>query len=121
MGMDLVPRTRKRDVDSFHFNWTGWRQIGDLLDQLQCDTSEMDGGNDGRPISSATCKQWAKVLAKALKNGDIRNKTVLDDRYVGNSYTVWLVGGPEPLEADDIEYLKDFIRFLNNCGGCRQY
>ena len=126
MGMDLIPQTRVRQVESFHFNWNGWSQIGDLLDQLGENTNELSGSNDGDKISAKTCKRWARTLSAAMDRGLIKSIFKKSDIYMGGGYDKLVVTqGDTKLEKsvaqEDIKWLNRFIEFLNKCGGCRQY
>ena len=124
MGMDLVPRTKVRVVESFHANWSGWSQLGNVLEGLGCDLSEMSGCNDGDVISAKTCKAWAKELAKALDEGSIKTVYTKDEFYLGGGYNKLTVSngytGEKDLIESDRDWLESFVEFLYSCGGCRQ-
>lgn len=107
MGMDLVARSK--DVEPIHFNWTGWGQLGDLLEALGCDLSEMSGSNNGDYIKAATCREWAKALKEATIQG-----------LVGTTDGKLSVGG-FPLSKEDKDWLKRSWKFFESCRGCRQY
>lgn len=60
-----------------YYNSYGWRVMGDVLEQLGCDVSFMDGLNDGRIIPAKITRQYGEALTKALaenrvlvRNGD---------------------------------------------------
>ena len=69
MGMDLMPLSS--EVDPYHFNWSGWRTIGRLLEELKCDLSDMAGSNDGDIVDGDAAYEWGTALKSALDEGRI--------------------------------------------------
>jgi hypothetical protein len=65
--MDLIALDPSSDeAGDFHLNWTGWRVLRELLEELGCDLDEMAGGNDGDVVCDATAKAWAAKITAAL-------------------------------------------------------
>lgn len=81
MGMDLIPNND--DCPPFHFNWSGWTVIGELLGDTGVDTSDMSGTNDGEYVSERTAVRWADALDGVL--GEIVVVEVPDSSYSGGS------------------------------------
>lgn len=126
MGMDLSPRNR--EIESQHFNWTGWRILGDLLDGLGCDTSRMTGSNNGDYIPAPICRDWGNAISYALGQGFIKTVFVKAEHYVGGGYDKFVVvrDGQCPANAkdigpDDIKWLEEISLFFQRCSGCRQF
>jgi hypothetical protein len=122
MGMDLQPRSS--DVDWFHTNWHGWRCLGQLLEDLGCDTKAMSGSNDGAYIDAETCHRWGHMVLAAADSNRIRLKRIKDDSYFGGERTAYVVDdtiGTEDLPLDDIAWLLKFGLFMKKCSGCYQY
>jgi len=86
MGMDLIG-------SGLSYNWTGWRDLLQLLEQWEVDVSEFRGTNDGDPISPETCRAVADAI-----------ETHLDE-----------------LEDETRNWLEPQIRHWRNCNGCYQY
>jgi hypothetical protein len=80
MGMDLVAHS---GIAGQHFNWSGWRCLGDLLNDLGCDLTEMAGSNDGQEVAAATARAWGVALRTALLNNEIIEVLVADLSYAG--------------------------------------
>ncbi len=132
MGMNLHPKKQVTCDDmGGNFNWTGWRCLRDLLNALGCDTSEMQGSNDGGLIKSATCKKWAKAMRKGLAKKIIVSRYVKSDRYGGGGFetfkTIEEGKTPNPrqnqheLSESDVKWIETHASFFEQCGGCRQY
>lgn len=147
MGMDLVGiEPTDRAGETWHANWAGWGMVGELLDELGCDTSLMAGTNDGDVVDADTARQWADAVAGALAQGRVGEVTVASDSFAGGTRTVFLVapevqlaitsGGDVPartaatfdtgddtmrvLGRDD-EWLGAFVDFCRTCGGFEQW
>ena len=116
MGMDLIGKN-----EDMHFNWTGWRILCDLLYQLECDTSEMAGSNDGDTISEETCKVWAKAIKTGLKDKIFKSKKRKDELYYGGFYKYIVVDSTGRLNKDDREWLENVADFFDTCGGVEQW
>lgn len=83
MGMDLVPVNRQ--CDPVHFNWTGWRMIGELLEDTGADLSLFSGSNDGEKVDKATALKWAASLKQVM--GNLVVVEVPDPTYQGGKRT----------------------------------
>jgi hypothetical protein len=83
MGMDLIPRNP--DCPPHHFNWTGWRVIGDLLADTGADLSGLAGTNDGDFVSETTAAAWAEALESCLDHLVV--VVVPDETYMGGERT----------------------------------
>lgn len=59
MGMDLIPHS---DEESLHYNWGGWRALGNFLASHNVELNEFSSMNDGDLISAATCEKVACVI-----------------------------------------------------------
>jgi hypothetical protein len=130
MGMDLVGKN-----GDYHLNWTGWRILVELLEQLDCDISELSGSNDGLPIKSKSCKAFAKAIKQALKDNIIVPKFVENKMYAGGGYESFavvkkIIKKTKQLKKDlniaaikeeDRDWLKEIYEFFENCGGCKQW
>lgn len=78
MGMDCMP---KNDIEPFHANWFGWRQIGKVLREAGADLTEMSGSNDGHRVSPETAKNWGRKIRRKIE--DLKEIRMPDDDYTG--------------------------------------
>jgi len=125
MGMDLIGI--KKNID-FSTNWTGWRVLRLLLDELKCDTSEISGENDGSIVRKETCITWYVAIIEYLAVDKIKNLFIADRSY-GRGYNRYVnidlykdnSDELEPLSVRDLDWLKKFCSFLVDCNGFRQY
>ena len=82
MGMDLKPInpsvrypreqedtkwSRKGEIIWGRFNWSGWRKLHEILEEMGMDASFLPGSNDGDVISEAHCKQIAERLTAYVR------------------------------------------------------
>jgi hypothetical protein len=127
MGMDLVGI--KKDT-YFQTNWTGWRVLRLLLNELKCDTSEISGENDGAIVPKETCIAWYVAIIEYLAVDKIKNLFIPDTNYGRSGGYNRLVNANlykdnidelEPLSMRDTDWLKEFCTFLIGCNGFRQY
>lgn len=118
MGMDLIPR--KKGLKHLHFNWFGWGQLGDLLEELGCDLSLMRGTNDGDYIPASVCRSWANALVKAVIGGKLGVVRVKARDSYSLDYDYIKVGQGRPLDSDDTKWVLEAADFLNKCSGCKQ-
>jgi hypothetical protein len=120
MGMDLLPRNR--NVESMHFNWTGWRSLAELLHKLGADVSEMSGSNNGDLISHEKCQSFARILDQALEEKKINTVQIKDDRYVGGSYGSFEIveAGKGQISEEDREWILEAAEFFAAAQGCEQ-
>ena len=81
------------EVDHYHFNWTGWRTIGDLLQELDCDLSGMSGSNDGDIVDADTAYDWGVALKSAVEDGRIFTIEFPDEGVYGGVNTEFHVEG----------------------------
>lgn len=133
MGMDLVPRIKT--VESHHFNWTGWRIITNILEDLDCDMSCFSGSNNGIYVNAATAKQCGKALEYAIKKHMIRVKRIKDKTYYGGYREEFETSDPietegdlfieslgdDMLDKDTKKWFLDAAKFFKSCGGFSQY
>jgi hypothetical protein len=59
MGMDLCSDLPGYDQ---HFNWSGWAQVTDQLQEWGISMDEFSQSNDGDLISDATCQSVAAAI-----------------------------------------------------------
>jgi hypothetical protein len=95
MGMDLAPLGGDPEVDGFHLNWTGWGMVGDLLQELGCNISQMAGGNDGDVVDGDVSSSWGQAIKTALAQGRIYSVYYKDDLYTSGEREEWYVEGTE--------------------------
>jgi hypothetical protein len=65
VGMDLIPLAA--GVDSYHFNWTGWSVILDLLRDCGAKLDAARGSNDGDIVDAMTAQSWGLLLELHLQ------------------------------------------------------
>ena len=80
MGMDLFPSS---GIDPYHLNWWGWRTVGDLLCELNCDLESMAGSNDGDAVDEETAYEWGMALKTAVEEGRILMIEFEDSSFYG--------------------------------------
>ena len=71
MGMDLLAQNEDARMDQYHLQSSGWRKIGDILEELGCDVTSMTGWNNGQVVDAATSCDWAAALREGLRKGRI--------------------------------------------------
>lgn len=144
MGMDLLAvRSKTRSPRSFAVNRPTWRILRSLLLRLGCDIREMSDWNDGARIRAATCRQWARALRSAMPALHIvkvpRADVKRPEEHLclcatdAGPFTIRLPTGesikgvrrkardPQSLPPENQRWLQRFSRFLETCGGCRQF
>lgn len=134
MGMDLIPRN---DAENYHVNWTGWRFLWQLLDDLGLDTFELSGSNDGDVVGAETADFFGCAIEEALAAGRIRLRRTPDKSYSEGFFEAPVVldedaGEPEtllqviageivPLDQETREWLAGFASFCKQSGGFEQW
>jgi hypothetical protein len=119
MGMDLIPR--RKTLNSYHLNWSGWRFVLQLLEDLDANLSEASGSNDGDYVKAETARNWAQLIENALAADKIKLVFVPDEAYVGGGHYSTTCDEGEPLTEDYSLFLKEFCDFLRKSQGFRQY
>jgi len=140
MGIDLVPKQEldERLYEASKYNWSEWRYISSVLEQLGVDTSELSGSNDGDEVSRETAWVWGCAIREAMSGGRIIQGMVSDETYISGfrreplvlaedashdspEIMVELIAGTvSRLDADTREWLDGCARFFEESGGFAQ-
>ena len=111
MGMDLVPINK--DACGFSTNWSGWEGLVGALRLLDCDTSRVSFENSGKRVLKAQALEWADKLERALRAGMLRRKA---------GQFGWSLDLSDDLPTGiHLAHMEEFIGFLWECQGFRQY
>jgi hypothetical protein len=124
MGMDCVAvAPADTTFGAFHANWSGWRLLTNLLDDLGCDLSQFSGSNDGDVVdgrSATVCGET--ILANVAR---LRVVAVNDTMFAGGTREEVVVGGADgtPLRenVDLCDFIVRFATFCINSGGFAQH
>jgi hypothetical protein len=118
MGIYLKPLKKRARSESF--NWSSWEMLTDLLSKLECDTSEVSNSNDGEYVSPETCKEWALALKGILNSKRLSVYTNPFNTEIFQLDCDKERGNRKP-NKDDIDFLKNAIKFFEKCEGFRQF
>jgi hypothetical protein len=124
MGKHLFALSENAKSAECHFCGGDWIALTDLLYELGCDLTLIDGPNDGAVVDAVTATTWAAAIRDSLSNGRVY-EVEYEDSWIGVVDTEFhVVDTKTPVKvavrADVGRIVEQRARELRDYGaGCR--